>query len=658
MGILTQLSPGISTRETDLTQFVPNTGMSGGAFCGSYIWGPVLEYTIVSDANSLLKTFGPATETNYQDWFSASNFLSYTGQLNNIRIIDEATALNATVDGTGILVKNEEHFLVVKTTNETEEFVAKYPGAIGNSLKVSMADSSTFAAWAYKEHFDFAPGTTEYATALGTENDEIHVIVIDEDGLFEGVPGAVLEKFAFLSKASDAKSLDSSPIFYGNVINKQSQYIRYLGQPATSLLADNKKVVSVPVTAGGSGYTTATVLFTAAPLGGVTATGTVTLASGVVSAIVITNPGSGYLVAPTATLSGDGTLATLGTVVVADVTTDNWEQNCLTDSGTPRKFASLKLAYVKSFSGGNNGSTPTSSSYIDGWNMMKNVEKVDVSLLFVGAAGGETNSTTVIQYVIDNVVSNRKDCVLFFSPDKSDVLNLLESTQITNVIAKKNAIARSTSYAVMDSGWKLQYDKFADKYRWIPLNADIAGLCASTDANNDPWWSPAGFNRGNIKNVVTLAFNPSKTARDELYKNNINSVVTFSGDGTVLFGDKTLQAKSSAFSFINVRRLFIILEKSISKAARYSLFEFNDVFTRAQFVAMITPYLREVQGRRGIIDFRVVCDESNNTGDVIDRGEFIASIFIKPNRSINYIGLNFVAVRTGVDFSEVAGITL
>ena len=207
----------------------------------------------------------------------------------------------------------------------------------------------------------------------------------------------------------------------------------------------------------------------------------------------------------------------------------------------------------------------------------------------------------------------------------------------------------------MDSGWKYQYDKYGDVYRWIPLNADMAGLCARTEQQRDAWWSPAGFNRGQIKNVVKLAFNPSKTDRDALYKASVNPVATFTGSGTMLFGDKTLQTRPSSFDRINVRRLFIVMEKAISTAAKYSLFEFNDEFTRAAFRNMVEPFLRDIQGRRGIQDFRVVCDETNNTPSVIDRNEFVGDIFVKPNRSINFIQLNFVAVSTGVDFSEVVG---
>jgi phage tail sheath protein FI len=654
MSTVTQLSPGVATREIDLTNFVPSVGMSGGAFVGQFVWGPVLQYTIINSSNELAKIFGKPSESNYVDWYVANNFLAYTGNLNVIRVVDETVAKNATADGLGLLIKNDDHFHTIAGTNQSALFAARCPGVIGNSLKVSIADSATFSSWAYKDQFDLAPGTSEYAAALGASNDELHVVIVDEDGLFTGVPGSILEKYSFLSKASDAKQLDGTPSFYGNVLNNQSRYVYYLGSPSDADLETNLMVTGVNITDGGSGYTTATVTFSPAPVGGVTATGTAVISGGSITDITITNPGSGYTSAPTITITGDGTGAT-ATAVVSDVDFDDWAQPAQSENGTPRKFASLKNQFSKSLSGGANGSTPTSNDLIAGWDMFRNAEEVDVSLLIMGAAGGRTSSTTVIQYVIDNIAEVRKDCVVFFSPDLEDVLNKTQSDATANVIAKRNSIGRSSSYAVMDSGWKLQYDVFSDKYRWVPLNGDIAGLCASTDHNFDPWWSPAGFNRGKIKNVVSLAFNPNRGSRDELYKNNINPVVTFTGDGTVLYGDKTLQTKVSAFSFINVRRLFIVLEKSIAKAAKYQLFEFNDQFSRAQFKNMVEPFLREVKGRRGIYDFRVVCDDTNNTPEVIDRGEFVASIFVKPSRSINFITLNFVAVRTGVEFNEVVG---
>lgn len=282
------------------------------------------------------------------------------------------------------------------------------------------------------------------------------------------------------------------------------------------------------------------------------------------------------------------------------------------------------------------------------YDMFASAEDVDISLVLAG----KSNNFQLVNYLIDNIAETRKDCVVFCSPQKSNVVNNPDAAD--SVVSFRNNL-RSTSYAVMDSGYKYMYDRYNDLYRWIPLNGDVAGLCVRTDNTNDPWWSPAGFNRGQIKNIVKLAFNPRKADRDTLYKNGVNPVVTFPGQGTVLFGDKTLLAKPSAFDRINVRRLFIVLEKAIATASKFTLFEFNDAFTRAQFRNLINPYLRDVQGRRGIYDFLVVCDETNNTPEVIDRNEFIGDIYIKPARSINFIQLNFVAVRTGVSFSEVVG---
>jgi phage tail sheath protein FI len=289
---------------------------------------------------------------------------------------------------------------------------------------------------------------------------------------------------------------------------------------------------------------------------------------------------------------------------------------------------------------------------VTSWDKFADAETTDVSLLISGPVGSTTQ-----KHVIQQVAEKRLDAVAFVSPIQADVNpEPLDATKLTNVLEHRNDdLNVDSSYAVMDSGWKYQFDKYNNVYRWVPLNPDIAGLCARTDRTRDAWWSPAGFNRGQIKNVIKLAWNPKKAHRDDLYRAGVNPVATFPGQGTVLFGDKTLQSKPSAFDRINVRRLFIVLEKAISTSAKFSLFEFNDEFTRAQFRNMVEPFLRDVQGRRGITDFKVVCDESNNTAGVIDRNEFVGDIYVKPNRSINYIQLNFVAVRTGVDFSEIVG---
>jgi len=292
---------------------------------------------------------------------------------------------------------------------------------------------------------------------------------------------------------------------------------------------------------------------------------------------------------------------------------------------------------------------PTDGNLQTAYDLFVNKEAVDISLVLTGA-----HSVTVQQYVIDNVAISRADCVAFVSPRYVDVVNQggSESTNITNWLS---ALSRSSSYVVADSGWKYQLDKYNNTYRWMPLNADIAGLCVNTDTVRDPWFSPAGLNRGAIKNCVKLAWNPTKTFRDALYKQGVNPVVSLPGQGTLLFGDKTLLSRPSAFDRINVRRLFIVLEKAIAQAAKYSLFELNDEFTRAQFTALVVPFLRDIQGRRGITDFKVVCDSTNNTAQVIDSNQFVGDIYIKPARSINYIQLNFVAVGTGVDFTTVVG---
>ena len=310
-------------------------------------------------------------------------------------------------------------------------------------------------------------------------------------------------------------------------------------------------------------------------------------------------------------------------------------------------FATSTTPQTVTLSGGADD-TPVDANTITAMSRFASTEDTDISFILTG-----NSSITVQQTAIDTAIG-RKDCLAFVSPPSSAVINQ-NGSEASNIQTWNTSLNRSTSYAVADSGWKYMFDKYNNVYRYVPLNGDIAGLCVNTDSVRDPWWSPAGFNRGNIKNAVRLAWNPNKTYRDQLYVLGINPVVSFPGQGIVLFGDKTLQSKPSAFDRINVRRLFIVLEKAIAKASQYALFEFNDSFTQAQFVALVTPYLRDVQGRRGITDFKVVCDSTNNTPQVVDSNQFVGDIYIKPARSINFIQLNFVAVRTGVAFTEVVG---
>ena len=726
-----QLSPGVNVSEVDLTNIVPAVDTSGGGFVGQFHWGPVMDYTIVEDKGRLEALFGKPSDSNFVDWFSAANFLAYSSNLNLIRVVDESDALNATADGMGVLIKNQTHYDLVGSTASATIFAAKYPGELGNALQIHVADSNSFGGWAYADEFDAAPGTSQWASDKGatTASDELHVVVTDKTGAITGVPGSILERFAFVSKAKDAKTADGAPNFYGNIINQQSAYVWYTGVPASASYTAEGAVTALTVDNDGAGYTSAPTVTIGGDGSGATATAVLS-STGEVIEITVTDGGSGYSAGDAVVIGGDGSGATaevgsetggvIDTITIltggtgyttatvdasatgngdatataevgysvasitvsaagdsytavgitvtiaapdvgADTATatatlspvgDAWATKV--DSTTEFKTLADDVTYT--LSAGDDGSLVTSNELIAGWNMFTNAEVVDVSLLMAGDAGGQTGSGDVIRHIIDNICEVRKDVMVFFSPDKADVFNQTPEQATENAVTFRNTkINRPSSYAVMDSGWKYQYDSFNDTYRWVPLNADIAGLAARTDDIADPWYSPAGYTRGQIKNVVSLALNPSKTNRDSLYKNGINPVVSFAGEGVLLYGDRTQQLRSAAFSKINIRRLFIVLEKSIAIAAKYQLFEFNDEFTRSAFRNLVEPFLTEVQSRRGITDFRVVCDETNNNAEVVDRSEFVASIFIKPSYSINFIQLNFVAVRSGVEFDEVVG---
>ena len=556
-----QLSPGVNVSEIDLTTIVPSVATSIGAFAGPFAWGPIGEIITISDEVRLADTFGNPNSTNYEYWFSAANFLAYTSNLKIVRAANITTTRNATANGANnvALIKNEDDYLDNWSSGNTVYGVAaaRYAGEIGNTLRVSIADANTYTGWTYSTQFTSAPGTSTYVTNKGGTLDEVHVIVIDEDGLFSGTRGTVLEKFGFVSIASDAKDDSGNNNYYKQVLESKSKYVYWMSHPTT---------ISTGTSWGSTANNTA--------------------------------------------------------------------------------FANLTSNVTVSLSGGVDG-TITTANVVTAYDSFDPAESVDIALVVSGPAN---------QTLADSLISmaeTRKDCVVFLSPEKADCVDNAGS-ETTDIRAYRDTLT-STSYAVLDSNWKYQYDKYNDVYRWVPLNGDVAGLCARTDLERDPWFSPGGLNRGIIKNSIKLSWNPTKTNRDDLYVKGINPIVTFQGEGTVLFGDKTLLSKPSAFDRINVRRLFIVLEKAIARAARFSMFEFNDQFTRAQFVALVEPFLRDVQGRRGITDFRVVCDETNNTGEVIDRNEFIGDIYIKPARSINFIQLNFVAVRTGVSFDEVVG---
>jgi hypothetical protein len=688
-----QISPGVRVREIDLTTVVPQVSTSIGAVAGVFRWGPLDEVLIIENEDQLAKVLGKPNNDSAAHFFTAANFLSYSNSLRVVRVANEGVALNATSDGAGLLIKNDDQYLAQFADGSAGvgSFAAKFPGELGNSLKVSVCPSASafeqslaistlgdkllgdntsiadllakievgsivrsstgvskkiisidagqtelletagtavtgsgtsfettlqvgtiiesngelrhivaiaddenatlnaaFSAdvspaeeldkllitlnsafsvnlvsdsgtlkWEFADAIGSSPNTSEFAAGIGALNDEMHVVVVDAGGKIAGARGAILERFSFISKASNAKTFDGSSNFYVDVINRRSQFVRWTDHIA-----------------GGSNF---------------------------------------------------GLEADNGVIFDG-----------------PLKPTTDALA------GGDDGALVSSGDLIRGYDKFSDSEVIDVSLVMAANAPLEVQI-----HLINQIAEVRQDCVVLLSPPETAVVN--NAGNETSAIINHRENLPSSSYAVLDTGWKYQYDKYNDVTRWIPLNGDIAGLCARTDFEADAWFSPAGFNRGNIKNIIKLAFNPNQAERDALYPKGVNPVVRFPGLGTVLYGDKTLLSKPSAFDRINVRRLFNILKKAIRRASQFSLFEFNDEFTRNQFKNLVEPFLRDIQGRRGITDFRVVCDATNNTAEVVDTNRFIGDVYIKPARSINFITLNFVAVRTGVDFSEIVG---
>jgi len=745
-----QISPGVNTSEIDLTTVVPGVSSVDAGFSGAFRWGPINEVTLVDSEDLLTQRFQKPDANTFVSFFTAANFLQYSNRLHLVRCATSA-ARNASAGGTEVLVANSSVYYNTYDEGGSGvaaahgDFMAKFAGDLGNSLKVSIcgptranlasgntvvasnsdirltgtfavgasnktvtgvgsqfnkelrvgdvvvssgntfvisaianatsatvdrdpttgaisattadrlkrspfgeparnmvgtvavtANSTTITAttatagahnscafdkqmlsgdiikingeerrvvtvtnsshmvvntgftntataqtysrtWEYSNLFDKEPVTTQYTADKGALFDEIHVVVVDEDGEWTGNLNEGLELFTGLSVAKGAKFEDGTKAYYVDAINRRSKYLYWSDHNAKG--------------------------------------------------DALTQADSGGSV---------GSLVTLA-----------WGADPVVDREYNSQATSGSLISTSSLTGGVDGTDVADSDKITGYQKFKNTEETEIGLLIAG----EASATVALELI--SIAEQRKDCVAFISPEQADVVNN-EGSEVDAIIDFRNNLGTS-SYAVLDSGYKYQYDRYNDVFRYIPLNGDIAGLCAAAEASRDAWFSPAGFTRGAVRNVVKLPFNPRQSQRDSLYKQGINPVVNFMGEGTILFGDKTLLAKPSAFDRINIRRLFIILEKAISRFARASLFEFNDTFTRAQFVGAVEPFLRNVQGRDGISDFIVVCDDSNNTSDVVDRNEFVGDIFVKPNRAINFIQLNFVAVRSGVEFSEVIG---
>ncbi len=620
-----QVSPGVNFSEIDATNVTAVAGTSVGAFAGQFKWGPASKRVQVDSENTLVQIFNKPDNANFASFFSAANFLAYTNNLLVVRAIN-ANTRNATANASATLsVANEDLWEINYSTNDTllntfGSYVARYAGTLGNSLTIATCTSNT----------SFRSALISANTTLGSAN---------------------------VTLSANAQLLKFST---GDVLTLNGSDLTITGFAANNVVVTNKAASSTATSLPAKLAWKYHSVFTKAP-------GTSIFAgnqSGVADEMHI------------AIIDTDGKFSGVQGTVLEKFENVSKAVDAKTDDGSPnyyvtKLFNSSKYVYsadvqagALNWGSGATGTTfdslanyevklvggtdtaPTDADIITAYDLFGNADEVNISLFITGEATATTADAAL------TIVNQRRDCVAFVSPLRQDAVN---SIDMDAIISYRNSLVPSTSYSFMDSGFKYQFDKYNNVYRYVPLNADIAGLAARTDKDRDPWWSFAGFNRGQILNAIKLSWNPTKAQRDELYQHNINPVSAFQGEGIILYGDKTMQQKASAFDRINVRRLFIVLEKTISSAAKYSLFEFNDEFTRAQFVAMVEPFLRDVKARRGIYDFKVVCDGTNNTPQVIDTNGFVGDIYIKPARSINYIQLNFIAVRTGVDFTEIAG---
>ena len=700
MGFL--VSPGVHVREIDLTNIIPAVSTSIGAIAGPFKKGPVSSIVTIGSEEELVAIFGkPQNDSNqFETFFTAAGFLQYTNALRVVRC--ESGVTNAIASGTAFLIRDDDHYEDSFANGEASvgEWAARTAGEHGNSIGVSVCASATAyeelaktttsateaigqtvisltssagfnvhdivnfgetlgfeyqvasvdtgaatitvkllddpngnglqteiasgtsvrRRWRFYDLFDGAPGTSDFATQnqRGT-NDEMHIVVFDHLGEVTGFSvtangnrtNAILETYPNLSKNIFGKSPQGDSTYYADKIFRASNYVYQMDHNTagfnwgTDFDGQDTFIVMEDGGTDGAG----------------------------------TDAGDNIVLDGTdgsATNTGDKIQGETGATSYAALDTPT---NTILKNGTDDYAVTageLQLAYDE----------------------FSDTETLDINLVLGGKGGGSGNTASTQDThvtMITDLVEKRKDCVAFVSPYRAATVGVSSSNTATENVKDAFQLCPSSSYVVFDSGYKYIYDKYNDVYRYVPMNGDTAGLCAYTDNVADPWFSPAGYNRGSVRGAIKLSYTPKQSERDILYRHRINPVVDFPGLGVVLFGDKTALAKPSAFDRINVRRLFLVLEKAISTAAKYMLFEFNDEFTRAQFRNMVEPFLRDVQGRRGIFDFKVVCDDTNNTGEVIDRNEFIGDIYIKPARSINFITLNFVAVRTGVEFEEVVG---
>lgn len=591
-----QLSPGIVVKEKDFSSIVPSVSSSVGGIAGRFEKGPIETPILISSEDELVSVFGKPNDTNANEWHTAAEFLKYTNAIYVVRSKNTGISNAVSTGVTTVEVVNRDEYEAISggTRTSAGEFIAKNPGVVGNGIGVIAVDASTwtaFEAWAASKASVSPNGTSLASYFNAAPTTSSYVADIVKDGVARN---------------------DEIHILVYDVTGAIT------GVPYTVLEKyEGLSKASDAVNYQGLSIYYATVL----------------------------NESSSYIWwSNHATSTSGANILAMGSTAFDVV-------------ATGKTFAQLTAYVNQTLAGGVAGTSSTLAEIESAYDKLANKDLYSVDL-FMTAAFSVGTQGALEKYVLENIVAVRKDCVAFVSPHISGAPIKDGATALADVKTFKGSVLVGDvigSYGFMDTGFKYIFDRYSKKYRWIPLNGDMAGLAARTDSTNDPWWSFGGYNRGSIKNAMRLSYNPKQADRDVLYPMGINPCIVDPSSGPTLLGDRTMTTKPSAFDRINVRRLFILLEVAVAKAVKYQLFEFNDNYTRAQFKNMVEPFLKSIQGKRGIIDFMVRCDASNNNGEVIDRNEFVAEIYIKPAKSINFITLSFVATRTDVAFSTVVG---
>ena len=633
-----QVSPGVVIRERDLSTGVI-TGVSAlrGAIASTFTKGPVGKIVNIGSERELLDTFGAPAEANAADWLVASEFLRYGGQLAVVRAT--TGVLNATLDGSAVLIGTKEAYEA--GAGSSEKFAARDAGTAGNNLRVVIVDRGADFTIAKSGHGLAVGGTYTDDNSVGHE--VVEVINANSFRVVQGTaaptPASGDTSTAFSNSDWNATAIASTGLTYKNIGPR----------PGTSAYASERHLshdeVHVAVIDESTNTVVERLLYLSKLSDGKSPEGASTYWKDYV------NEYSSYIYASALT---SAEFTTLGEDPGATAASYG------ATAASPLNLARILPTAGGALSGGTDDYAYTAGEIQAAYTLFQDTEQTTVDFILMGGSMGSESDTLSKAGAVAGVANSRKDCIAFVSPWNGNQVAtsggaaLTEAQQLENTIDFFSGIG-SSSYVVKDSGIKYVYDRFNDKYRYIGCNGDIAGLCVSTSAISDDWISPAGTNRGGLQNVVKLAFNPNKAARDDLYTAAINPVVAFPGSGPILFGDKTALASPSAFDRINVRRLFLNIEKRARQLAEGVLFEQNDSVTRSGFNAALSGYMSEVQARRGVTDYLVVCDDTNNTAEVIDRNEFVAEIFVKPTRSINYVTVTVTATKTGVSFSEVVG---